>query len=156
VCLFGYLGHFCFLAHMAFYFLPLYLRPMGWAHKADWTITFLVTYVFTMPISSDKASGDLLHLAFVFCLHFLRMFCLSLRCVCCCACMVHIKFTARPRTPIVLLKLSRWPRTKLWRPPCSRGRPQRKLPHRAVLSLPARVSLVILETMRLPLTILSA
>jgi hypothetical protein len=35
VCLFVYLGWLCFLTHMAFYFLPLYLQLMGQAPKAD-------------------------------------------------------------------------------------------------------------------------
>jgi hypothetical protein len=61
VRLFGYLGRLYFLARAAFYFLPLYLWLMGWAHKADLTIKFLIIFVFTTPISSPKASGDLLN-----------------------------------------------------------------------------------------------
>jgi hypothetical protein len=36
---------------------------MGRVHKADWTTTFLVTSVFTAPISSADASGDSIHFA---------------------------------------------------------------------------------------------
>jgi hypothetical protein len=67
----------------------------------DWTITFLITSVFTMPISSAKVNGHSPHLVFSFSFHFLCMFCHYSHCVHCCACMVHIKFTARPRTPVV-------------------------------------------------------
>jgi hypothetical protein len=55
---------------MNFYFSVLYLWLMGQTHNANWIITFLVTTIFAVPISSIDASGDLLHsalfLAFAF------------------------------------------------------------------------------------------
>jgi hypothetical protein len=42
----------------------------GQAQKADWTIVFHVTFVFTTSISSDKASFDFLHLALAYNLRF--------------------------------------------------------------------------------------
>jgi hypothetical protein len=56
---------------MAFCVLLLYLRLMGRAHKADWTVSFLATTVFTVPINRVEVSGELLHsvllVAFAFC-----------------------------------------------------------------------------------------
>jgi hypothetical protein len=101
VCLFGYLGHLCFLVHVVFYFLPLYLWLMGRAHKPDWTVTFLITSIFTVPISGAKMSGDFLHLVFAFSLCFLRVLSYYFHYVYCCSCMVRIKITAHPIIPIV-------------------------------------------------------
>jgi hypothetical protein len=59
---------------MTFYFLSLYLWLMGWVHKADWTVTFLVTSVFTAPISSAKVSGHSIHLVLAFSFKFCACF----------------------------------------------------------------------------------
>jgi uncharacterized membrane protein YcaP (DUF421 family) len=65
-----YLGRFFVRARMAFCVLLLYLRLMGRAHKVDWTVTFLVTTIFTMPVSIAEMGGkfhpSLLLIAFAF------------------------------------------------------------------------------------------
>jgi hypothetical protein len=70
VYLFGYLGHRCFLACMAFYFLLLCFHLMRQALKVDWSVTFPITSIFTTPISSGEVSYDLLHRVLASSLHF--------------------------------------------------------------------------------------
>jgi hypothetical protein len=85
---------------------------MGQAHKVDCTITFLVASVFTSPINSAKASGDLLHLAFsctlTFCACCVAAF---VACVAECAWFGSNSLLAPPNL-LFLLELIRWLRTK--------------------------------------------
>jgi hypothetical protein len=67
---------------VAFCVLLLCLRLMGLAHKADWTITFLVMAAFTVSISSVETSGELFHsmllIALLFaCVELLPSLCVS-------------------------------------------------------------------------------
>jgi hypothetical protein len=55
---------------------------MGLAHKADWTITFLVMAAFTVSISSVETSSELFHsvllIALLFaCVELLPSLCVS-------------------------------------------------------------------------------
>jgi hypothetical protein len=74
---------------------------MGWAHKVFWTVTFIITSVFTTPLSSADAIGDLLHFVFAYNFRSLRVLSYCFCCVRCCMCMVHIKFTTRPVNHVV-------------------------------------------------------
>jgi hypothetical protein len=78
---------------MTFYFLPLFLRLMCREHNVDWTVTFLLTPFFTVPISSAEICDHLPRLALAFSFHFP---CYYFCCTRFCLCMVRIKFTARP------------------------------------------------------------
>jgi hypothetical protein len=69
----------------------------------DWTVTFLLTPFFTMPISSAEICDHLPRLALAFSFRFP---CYYFCCARFCLCMVRIKFTARPRTLIVSPKFS--------------------------------------------------
>jgi hypothetical protein len=97
---------------VAFYFSPLYLRLMERAYKVYWTITFLVMSVFAAPISSAKASGDLLHLAFAYTFA-LYVCCIAAfaACVAECAWFASNSLLA-PSNMLFLLKLIRWLWTK--------------------------------------------
>jgi hypothetical protein len=50
-------GPSLFLGPHGFYFLLLYLHLIRRVRKADWTATFLITSIFTAPISSSKING---------------------------------------------------------------------------------------------------
>jgi hypothetical protein len=124
VCLFGHIGHPCFLLRVTFYFLLLCLRLMGQVLKADWSTTFFVTSIFIMPISSGEASYDLLHFALASNLHFCAVLSYYFCFVHCYSCMVRIKFTACLGVPLSPLRLIQWLRMKRPRPSRSRERPR--------------------------------